>query len=109
MRPPYIGEYMDMKAANAVLSRVTYKPGWRFRLEDRPDALILCVSFRSEDATGKEAGHIEVQSRQPLPPIYYIRNEREFMQYIRGAIRIVEHHELDEWLQLDKHAPFYPH
>ena len=100
---------MTYDQAAAILKRVTYKPGYVLRLErhDVDDLTVLKVDFVAQDATNPRRT-IPIRFQEAIP-VEYLRSEEHFVRLVREKLRMMELHELDEWLQLDGRAPFYPH
>lgn len=91
------------------LARLTYKPGWRFRIEGRR----LIVAFDTLDSTRKRrVGIVGVVIREiPRHLITQVRRGRAagFYDYVGDLIREREEHEVREWLKVNGHCLTDPH
>ncbi len=102
---------MNRAEVELLLARVTYKPGWKIKLVDGGDFDgRIEVWFKGQDATRKRDGELILTMSTPIPPLYTFENERDFLRFLRSRVLLqAEQHEIDEWLQVDGVAPFYPH
>ncbi len=92
-----------------VVSRVTYKPGWSFRLEEISrgqgcEGLTLLISGEVRDSFG--GGMIEIVHLMPVPPAAYV--ESAWRRWILEQILLVEKHEAMEFFRVDGDQPFFP-
>ena len=107
---------MRLSEARAILLRITYKAGWSFRIDSDSgrfesmagDIAWLHIENLEKDATRRVPGVIMIRGMTQIP-LDHLRDEKDFIQLVRRAIRDRELHEVDEWLQLGGVAPFYPH
>lgn len=105
---------MTIEDIEAVLERVTYRPGWKIRIlppegpfhYDR--ALYLLVEARVED-TFNPGREVRVWHQRPVLPPDLIRDEEHFLYLLRRELGQVECHERDEWLRVDGEMKFNPH
>jgi hypothetical protein len=101
-----------------LLSRVTYKPGWKFecwptyasngRLSDREISII--TSFTAVNAENPSS--TEIFHSQNLFPAEILENMTDadlVLHVIRECIFRVEMHEVDEWLKFNGKCVREPH
>lgn len=94
-----------------LVASLTYKPGWRFVLEERHDddgsgGLTFAVISCTEDSR-KPGQMIRVYHPFLVPPASY--NRRCWVAWIRDRLADVENHELGEFLLVDGVREFGPH
>jgi len=89
-----------------ILDRVTYKPGWLFRIYDgRWEGQHLVITTVVPDAMHPgQTTTLDVHSS--LPPM---RDESQFLEWIAWRLGRIENHEMREFLQLDGESLFNPH
>jgi hypothetical protein len=93
----------------ALLGRFTYKPGYSFEVfRPIPGLVSLRCRYTAKDATNPTED-IYLNTIRPIYVSSMARDERAFMEGMRGICRDIENHETNEWLKLDGVAPFYPH
>lgn len=104
---------LSLEQVQAVLARVTYRPGWTFaarhgRVEGNPDltgGLHLTIRGMVEDAF--DPGHTTVLDVQvPLPPL---ADEAQLLALLQWRLLRVETHESREWLRVDHRIYDSPH
>ncbi len=89
-----------------LVSRVTCKPGWAFRLlvSDETGGLELLISIPVVDSRGE--GLTRINNHFPVPLATY--NAKSWRRWIFERCRQVEDHELGEWFLVDGDRPFAP-
>lgn len=92
---------------NTFLERITYRPGWSITCIDRGDgSLYLFLSANVINAY-HHAETTMLNSAYPLRT--ELLTEKEMLQEVYEALKVVELHELGEFLVLDGTRPFDPH
>lgn len=91
-----------------LVSRVTCKPGWRFRLVDDDEGFRLVIYVPCDDsrAMTAEPRPIAVNHFFPVPTATY--NLTSWRRWLFEQCRKVEDHELGEWFLVDGARPFAP-
>lgn len=100
-------EYLSGEQLRDLLAEFSYKPGWKFRLDDSliRDEMVLWIEMEVLDSRG--SGHfIPVISRQP---IYCQRTVDQFTRWLCASIRQLEEHETDEWFRFRGQLLHDPH
>lgn len=89
-----------------LVSRVTCKPGWSFRLVDEEGSLRLVITVVGFDSYHNDE-HLTVSHFFPVPTATY--NEKTWRRWIFEMCHRVENHELGEWFKVDGTTrPFAP-
>jgi hypothetical protein len=94
-----------------LLQRFTYKPGYTFDLVGHGALRCRYHAIDSTDPARKREIYLTT-THALFPAHLYFRPgdiEEVFMEQMRQVCMEIERHEMDEWLQLDGKAPFYPH
>lgn len=114
--PPHAAD-----ALAAVVSSVTYKPGWRLWLADmdRPtehyagsSGLTLCIAADVPDSTKVDGdwiprdGRTNVEHWFHIPPVSWKRPAWE--RWVLDCLLLVERHEAMEFFRVDGEAVFFP-
>lgn len=95
----------------ALVGRLTYKPGWRFRLLDNYDrgqgsvGLTLVITITATDSYDHDK-QIAVRHLMPVPPAAY--DERSWRDWLFEQILLVEHHEAAEFFTIGSDKPYAP-
>lgn len=95
------------EAAQKLLERITYKPGWEFKLEYGRDVWRLLVTYPAPDATDDFLRPVTIASTRDIMPECAI--DSWFEHEVVLAIRTAEAHERDEWLKFDGEYVNHPH
>lgn len=101
---------MTLAEFQALLARVTYKPGWALDALASPDPeyVLLRVAFTVPDATGRQAGAMPLRIKYPLLAAELALLEEEHaLEFVQRCIMEMERHEFREWFQLDG-VPVFP-
>lgn len=92
---------MTRAELEALLARITYKPGTRCDIGPAYDYVLIRITHSVLDACNAAdptpipvANHLRLDSLEHL-------TERHVLQFIESAYRSFEQHEVDEWLKLD--------
>lgn len=112
----------NIKLAKELLSKITYKPGWKIEFVDEYElkrtgrwhpwgsTCLLRITAVWPDVTDPNGRpkpfSIEFQMTLLL---YDELNERHFIEWIANRIRHVEEHEFQEWFKVDGSNVFDPH
>lgn len=103
---PYPHELADL------VSQLSYRPGWRFRLAhiDRgqdSEGLTLIITTRGYNAYRPADGeNYRVNHYMPVPPAAY--NRRSWANWLFECLLDVEKHECMEFFSLDGERPMAP-
>lgn len=93
------------KDIQTILDRISYKPDWKFRLEERDGGFLFQIRFVGKDT---ETGKDELQSCRK----WYISSHSTTTEVVRTAYKAVlaaEEHEASELFRLDGEAVYSPH
>lgn len=114
---PYATKMRQVAAFPEILAslvdRLTYRPGWTFRLEDidrgqGSEGLTLIVTSRGYDTYHPDRGETyRVLHYFPVPPAAY--DERSWRRWIFERLLELERHEAAEFFQVDGDRPYAPH
>lgn len=86
----------------AVLTRLTYRPGWRFETYEDPSGAVVLRFGCWEPNSEKPGEEIEVVYTDTRPRAEWQHwTERQLLTWIRDVVRTRLLHEMDEWLRLD--------
>lgn len=93
-----------------LVSRITYKPGWTFRLDDIDrgqgcHGLTLLIGATLTDSSNPYAT-VGVMHLMPVLPAAY--DEASWIGWLFEQIQLVEQHEALEFFQIDGEAPLFP-
>lgn len=93
-----------------LLSRLTYKAGWAFRLADLDrgqgsEGLTLIINIVGPDSYHPER-LISVNHYMPVPPAAY--DARSWRRWLFDQIQLVERHEACEFFAIDGDRPYAP-
>jgi len=97
---------MDMSGnAYEWLSKITYKPGWKFELEEERTThhLYNLMYFRlttKQPSADGSVDHAFLCSTHGISPEAFMDRDH-FLMIVEHAIRDAEMHEVDEWLKYD--------
>lgn len=91
------------------LSRFTYKPGWRFTIQDMAlgTSAYLDITFETTDTYSPDK-IVKIGFREPMRPAV-VYTEESFAHFLLKVIERVEIHEAREWLRYDNVVIFNPH
>jgi hypothetical protein len=111
MNPPYLQEESEKQAARlrAILSRITYKPGWILSVRRTELAVVLCAEWTVEDvATGRP---IQLVREQRISAYELTRwTEVQLVKhFIYAFLHEAETHELREWYKYEGEHVVEPH
>lgn len=99
----------DASILKGILKNFTYKPGWKFRLEDFGSFLVLCIDAEVP-CTDEPGRMINIRFRENFDPLVHrAMDERAWMRWLRERILDVEKHEIDEFFKVDGVKVFDPH
>lgn len=109
MRNIQVGPDSATAALEALVPRVTYKPGWTFELAeiDRGQGcqgLTLMIGATVRDSFSE--GSVQVLHLMPVLAAAY--DEETWMGWIFEQIQLVEQHEALEFYRVDGDQPFFP-
>jgi hypothetical protein len=97
---------MTFEEMREVVSRVTYRPGWRLSLElDRFEGPVLVVEATEPDSSDARKT-IDLRIITFIPPV---DDEHAFMEWLLYRFCRIETHEAREWLRLDDERWVNPH
>lgn len=100
----------DIAFARSVVERITYKPGYRFKVESQGEGtywryLILWVTSDEIDSrTGEPKADFERWIELP-----FTDSEESIVAQVRALLKEIELHEMNEWLRLDGEIVHDPH
>jgi hypothetical protein len=100
------GVPMSLHEVEAVLSRITYKPGWTLKAwndQGSFDMLLRITMPVPCRDTGKPIMVTQIRA------IYPFEDERRLIQFVRCCLHDLEIHEADEMLLVDGVRMFDPH
>jgi hypothetical protein len=97
---------LESATIQAILTRVTYKPGWKIRSYpgDFHGPHIVITTVVPDATRPGESTVLDVHS--DLPPLF---SEDQFIRWLAWRLAQIEIHEMREFLQVDGVAPFDPH
>lgn len=96
-----------------LVSKLTYRPGWTFTLEDIDrgqgcQGLTLDIVTKGYDAYHPERGeNYRVHHYMEVPPASY--NRISWQRWLLDQILLVERHEACEFFTIDGEKPYAPH
>lgn len=115
----------DVRLAQELLAKFTYKPGWVFEIDRRPELpvpVVLSIKFATLDSRSAWVSECRecrgfIGARTPVAGQFPIPHrlsrtadpEALFYSFLRNTIWFVERHESDEWFQVDGELMFDPH
>jgi hypothetical protein len=110
MRNRQVGDDEATEILAQLVPRVSYKPGWSFRLEeiDRGqgcEGLTLVISFTSPNSLDPSKLTEGVHLMPVLPAAY---DEESWLYWIFEQVQMVEQHETMEFFAVDGRAPYFP-
>lgn len=88
-----------------LLTKITCKPGWRFKIVHEDDAPRLIITVTGPDAADPKRTK-PINHYFPVPEATY--NERSWRRWVFDCCHGVENHELGEWFRVDGERPFAP-
>jgi hypothetical protein len=93
-----------------LMSRFTYKPDYRFGVVERSGELVIQGYMDTIDSRSK-LGKVTIDAcRSVIPETVLKGGEDAFWQWLHDAvIAFLEHHEMDEWFQVDGKLLSDPH
>lgn len=108
LRPVYPSDPYMMaeaeEAIKAILTRFTYRSGWFFKVEKGH----LKVNVEVEDAD-RPGEMIALTFSQHIPGDYAFLKDFDWMRWLFEQVRIMEHHELQEFFRIDGKPVYEPH
>jgi hypothetical protein len=93
---------MDRGTTKAVVSRLSYKPGWTFKVAG-PFNRYLCVMALTDDSRNPTVQR-HTQHMFEMPDL----DGRDFIRWVFDCLLLCEQHEAGEFFKVDGFAPFYP-
>lgn len=87
----------------ALLKRFTYRPHWRF--EVNAGFMIVTMLTADADNPGKD---IVLTFTQAIPRYAFMR-DFDWTRWLFEQVRIMEHHELQEFFRIDGRPVYEPH
>jgi hypothetical protein len=110
MQNKQVGNAQAVEVLAQLVERVTYKPGWKFELQEVNRGqgcagLTLMISATLDDSSNPGA-KVGVLHLMPVLPAAY--DEDAWMGWILEQIMLVEQHEALEFYKVDGEAPFFP-
>jgi hypothetical protein len=84
-------------------SRVSYKPGWKFRMGGS-GGRYLCVTVTSPDSSDPTSQR-NTQHMREVPDL----DGRDLVRWVFDFLLDVERHEAAEFFAVEGHKPFMPH
>lgn len=113
MRNRQVGPDDAAEVLADLVSRVEYKPGWTFKLEEVSRGqgcegltLMIAATVTNSFAAGLEEAPIGVLHLMPVPGAAY--DEATWRRWIFDQILLVEKHEALEFFRVDGDQPFFP-
>jgi hypothetical protein len=106
-------EAPDPRILASLVSRVSYRPGWKFMLGDvdrgqGSEGLTLSVVTVGYDSYHPERGETyRVIHYFPVPPAAY--DERSWRRWLLERVLEIERHEACEFFQIGGERPYAPH
>lgn len=99
----------DLEDIRSLLACVTYKPGWRFDVEQRADGVqLVAYSDELDSRGGPPRENFRRQWVIAWPRTH--RNVRAaVVAWLRKALMEWECHEVNEWLRIDGNIVHDPH
>lgn len=103
----------DPEVLFELVSKLRYRPGWRFVLEDMDrgqgsEGLTLDIITKGYDSYHPERGeNYCVHHYMPVPPAAYDR--RSWRRWLFEQVLLVERHEAMEFFAIDGERPYAPH
>lgn len=109
MRNRQVGPSDSAEILANLVPRISYKPGWRFELEEINrgqgcEGLTLLIRFTSPDSLDPTRQTEGVHLMPVLPAAY---DEEAWMYWVFEQIQMVESHESMEFFQVDNERPFF--
>lgn len=99
---------MDIQTAKDYLSRVTYRPGWTFEIyQGAFEGPHLHIYAEVADSNNPDK-MIPLDIHSPIP-LMVLNDIENFMGYLAWRLKIIETHEMREWLKWDNKVVFNPH
>jgi hypothetical protein len=97
---------LTLEALRAEMARVTYKPGWSFRLyQHRWEGVWLAITVELPDAEWPSR-MMTICVRTAVPPIPHATYLHEWLAYRLGRTEL---HEMREFLRVDGEKIYDPH
>jgi hypothetical protein len=103
---------MNVSEAIAIVSRLTYKPGWSLQAYPEPHTGGLILRFGKDEPDSEKGG----DAVRPLMYTTQIPKQRLddfsrdlFLRTVFATVTARELHEVEEWLRLDGEPLFEPH
>jgi hypothetical protein len=97
-----------VKRLEAMLARVTYKPGWRLEIRPSPaqgvQKALYVVAEIANSWRPEEDGYFGRSA--PIPPSL---DKAAFYRFVFEEVLEMERHEAREWFRVDGVPPFDPH
>jgi hypothetical protein len=90
---------------SSLVSKLSCKPGWSFRLLEEDGALRLVIFVPGRDSYNPERS-LAVNHFFPVPIATY--NEKSWCRWLFEMCRRLENHELGEWFKVGNTRPFAP-
>ena len=95
---------MTRKEIEAILSRIRFRPGWTFRLDDAGD---IVATAKVRNARRRHPSTVRVRGYA----VNAVRCETEaaVLAHAYDAASSILHHEASEWFRYRGRRPFNPH
>jgi hypothetical protein len=98
-----VSEMTKFESLKLLLGRVTYKPGWEFKLicpENQWEPIQLLITQKARDVNNLSAQIMLSTITAITWDIATQMSEQDFIYFVGTAIRDFELHEMDEWFKL---------
>jgi len=103
---------MDVFAASAIVSEISYKPGWEIWSDAYGDHLLVKVRARVQDSRAAEIREIVLTQDLAIDArLLAVLDEPALVDHVFGRLLEIERHEAQEWYRYrgvlvnDPHGP----
>lgn len=93
-------------AIEAIVARVTYKPGWSLVIRDLPVQGTYLSVYAELENSYQPGTTVPLRIHSPVPPV---ADADAFLTWLAWRLRMIEVHELLEWLKIDDKPWIDPH
>jgi hypothetical protein len=93
-------------AIEAIVSRVTYKPGWELVVRDLPVQGTYLSVYADLENSYAPGTTVPLRIHSPIPPM---ADADALLTWLAWRLRMIEVHELLEWLKIDGKPWIDPH